>query len=66
MGLVCDLMEDCDMLQQTIAAAKTLTEHGSVALQLAKEAVCRGEDQQHLGFHSLLAISTQEISRLDL
>ncbi|KAG5931964.1 hypothetical protein E4U53_001537 [Claviceps sorghi] len=42
-GLVCDLMEDGDMLQQTIAAAKALTEHGSVALQLAKEAVCRAD-----------------------
>lgn len=46
MGLVCDLMEDCDMLPQTIATAKTMTEHGSVALQLAKEAVCRGKDQR--------------------
>ncbi|KAG6121345.1 hypothetical protein E4U13_004872 [Claviceps humidiphila] len=44
MGLVCDLMEDCDMLPQTIATAKTLTEHGSVALQLAKEAVCRADN----------------------
>ncbi|KAG5989436.1 hypothetical protein E4U54_004337 [Claviceps lovelessii] len=42
-GLVCDLMEDCDMLQQTIAMAKALTEHGTVALELAKEAVCRAD-----------------------
>lgn len=45
-GLVCDLMEDCDMLQQTIATAKALTEHGSEALHLAKEAVCKGNDRR--------------------
>ncbi|KAG6031731.1 hypothetical protein E4U41_007462 [Claviceps citrina] len=42
-GLVCDLMEDGDVLQQTIAIARALTEHGSEALQLAKEAVCRAD-----------------------
>ncbi|GAB0133092.1 hypothetical protein EsDP_00001508 [Epichloe bromicola] len=42
-GLVCDLTEDCDMLQRTVASANALTEHGSEALQLAKEAVCRAD-----------------------
>lgn len=53
-GLLCDLMDDSDLLQQTIAAASALTEHGSEALQLAKEAVCRGKDQPQIG-----TVSTQ-------
>lgn len=47
-GLVCDLTEDCDMLQRTVDTANALTEHGSEALQLAKEAVCRGKDHRRL------------------
>lgn len=42
-GLVCDLTEDCDMLQRTVDTASALTEHGSEALLLAKEAVCRAD-----------------------
>ncbi|KAK2600026.1 hypothetical protein QQS21_005260 [Conoideocrella luteorostrata] len=42
-GLACDVAEDGDMLQQAIATASALTEHGSEALQLAKEAVCRAD-----------------------
>jgi enoyl-CoA hydratase/carnithine racemase len=42
-GLLCDLIEDSDLLQQTIVAASALTTHGPEALQLAKEAICKGK-----------------------
>lgn len=41
-GLLCDLVEDEKLMQQTIALAVGLTEHGPEAMQLAKEAICRG------------------------
>ncbi|KID59882.1 Crotonase, core, partial [Metarhizium hybridum] len=47
-GLLCELMEDGVLLQQTIVAATALTTHGSEALELAKEAICRGENQSLL------------------
>ncbi|EFY99894.2 enoyl-CoA hydratase/isomerase family protein [Metarhizium robertsii] len=42
-GLLCELMEDGVLLQQTIVAATALTTHGSEALELAKEAICRAD-----------------------
>lgn len=47
-GLLCELMEDGVLLQQTIVAATALTTHGSEALELAKEAICRGKNQSLL------------------
>ena len=47
-GLLCELMEDGVLLQQTIVAATALTTHGAEALELAKEAICRGENQSLL------------------
>ncbi|KAF5137105.1 putative enoyl-CoA hydratase echA8 [Metarhizium anisopliae] len=42
-GLLCELMEDGVLLQQTIVAATALTTHGAEALELAKEAICRAD-----------------------
>ncbi|POR37427.1 Uncharacterized protein TPAR_02360 [Tolypocladium paradoxum] len=41
-GLLCDLVEDGDLLRQAIDVAASLVEHGPEALQFAKEAICRG------------------------
>lgn len=41
-GLVCDMFRDRQVLDKTIKAAAQLAARGGVAVQLAKEAICRG------------------------
>ncbi|PNY29400.1 Uncharacterized protein TCAP_00691, partial [Tolypocladium capitatum] len=42
-GLLCDLVEDGDMLPRAIDVATDLVGHGPEALQSAKEAICRAD-----------------------
>ncbi|KAF4974002.1 hypothetical protein FZEAL_9046 [Fusarium zealandicum] len=44
-GLVCDMFEDGQVLNKTIDAAAQLAGRGTVATQLAKEAICRADDR---------------------
>lgn len=44
-GLLCDVVDDDDdddVTKHAVAAAAGLGDHGPEALQLAKEAICRG------------------------
>lgn len=41
-GLVCDMFKDGQVLDKTIDAAAQVAARGGVAVQLAKEAICRG------------------------
>ncbi|KAJ4250660.1 hypothetical protein NW762_011919 [Fusarium torreyae] len=41
-GLVCDMFKDGEVLEKTIDAAAQLAARGTIATQLAKEAICRG------------------------
>ncbi|KAF7562589.1 hypothetical protein G7046_g1544 [Stylonectria norvegica] len=43
-GLVCDLFDNGQVLEQTINVATRLASQGSIATQLAKEAICRADD----------------------
>ncbi|KAI3575462.1 ClpP/crotonase-like domain-containing protein [Fusarium oxysporum f. sp. albedinis] len=43
-GLVCDMFKDGQVLDKTIDAAAQVAARGGVAVQLAKEAICRADD----------------------
>ncbi|CAM1508540.1 Fc.00g053880.m01.CDS01 [Cosmosporella sp. VM-42] len=43
-GLVCDIFDDGHVLDKTIEVAASLCTKGSIATQLAKEAICRADD----------------------
>lgn len=43
-GLVCELFEDGAVLENTIKVAADLAANATEAMQLAKEAICRGEN----------------------
>ena len=42
-GLVCELFEDGTVLDNTVKVATDLAANATEAMQLAKEAICRGE-----------------------
>ena len=41
-GLLCDLVDDDGLIEHAVRVAGGLLDHGPEALQLAKEAICRG------------------------
>ncbi|KND92263.1 putative enoyl-CoA hydratase, mitochondrial [Tolypocladium ophioglossoides CBS 100239] len=43
-GLLCDLVDDADLLRHAIDVAASLAEQGPAALQSAKEAICRADE----------------------
>lgn len=59
-GLVCDLVKGSDLLQHTINLAASLAHHGQEALQLAKEAICRGKCQSLFLFSLCLSQKEKE------
>lgn len=42
-GLVCELFEDGKVLEETVKVAADLAANATEAMQLAKEAICRGK-----------------------
>lgn len=44
-GLVCELFEDGAVLENTVKVAADLAANATEAMQLAKEAICRGKEQ---------------------
>lgn len=43
-GLVCELFEDGAVLENTVKVAADLAANATEAMQLAKEAICRGKN----------------------
>lgn len=50
-GLVCELFEDGAVLENTIKVAADLAANATEAMQLAKEAICRGKKQIDVPLH---------------